>query len=791
MRFLVMRFPLTSSHLARASRACPSLSPSLSPSPSRYAFSTATRQTARSHAKNTKPPLSQRAAAQLSMLNDDDGASRDRHQRYEARKAYASFRKVALTQFQHMVNKNEWAEKSSQYAALGVTSKVDFDCELKLFRSIIHKACALACEGDTVSRKQNPLFWQLRNAFVADDTKGLDAELRHAWHSFLMRSKFPKNILATHEKIADLRFPHEWFPATRALQRTVHLHVGPTNSGKTYNALKALENAKTGIYAGPLRLLAHEVYTRFQAKGKPCALITGEEQRIPKDIDVYFKSCTVEMAPLNSIVDVAVIDEIQMIGDAERGWAWTHAFLGIQAHDLHLCGEERAVELIQSLCATVGDKCIVHRYERLSGLETMHESLGSLKNLQKGDAVISFSRVGIHSLKNEIETATGRRCAIVYGSLPPETRAQQAALFNEPDNEYDFLVASDAIGMGLNLEIRRVIFEATHKRDKNGFRPMGISELKQIGGRAGRYRTVNHAIGTATLDGERREPEARGPGLVTAIEDEDLAAVISAFKTEPKPMKTAGIQPPVAAIERLSTYFPPNTPLSFIIVRLRDIAKLSSRFHLCGLKDMLTVADLIQPFPMSIYDRCVFLNAPVALRDPYGAETLQVFARCVSRMEGGDLLDIPEINLDLLSVKIGGPGHTWGEHLRLLESLHKSITLYLWLSYRFSGVFTSQGLAFHVKERVETKINELLSGISQSEANRRKRLAAMRRESAQNMASPGRLLRETIAQEEPKPGHERVGKWDEEERQQPLFDDPTQLENITRLEPRPGKQAKR
>jgi ATP-dependent RNA helicase SUPV3L1/SUV3 len=191
----------------------------------------------------------------------------------------------------------------------------------------------------------------------------------------------------------------------------------------------------------------------MNAKGKPCALVTGEEQRMPDAPTVDMWSCTVEMAPLNQRLEVAVIDEIQMISHKERGWAWTQAFLGIQAQEIHLCGEARAVPLMKELSALVGDEVVVHEYQRLTPLKAANRSLGGdlTKNLQKGDCIVSFSVLGIHALRKVIEKSTGRKCAIVYGSLPPETRAQQARLFNDPDNDYDFLVASDAIGMGLNL----------------------------------------------------------------------------------------------------------------------------------------------------------------------------------------------------------------------------------------------------------------------------------------------------------------------------------------------------
>ncbi|KAI0199269.1 P-loop containing nucleoside triphosphate hydrolase protein [Astrocystis sublimbata] len=773
-----MRFPSHSSRLAKTTRLC---------LPTSHHALSRPFQTATVHARQSKGK---------SKSKRSGGTSYDHHEprshSYEpprgVRTTYGAFQKLMMSRLDDYFQMNSYDAKKDDWKAFGVHSSFDFDREVKLFRASLVKACNLAVDTDAVSRDDNPLFWSLRNAFITGDISGLMLELKHAFRSFLLRSRFPSSILATHQKIADLRYPHEWFPATRALQRTVHLHVGPTNSGKTYNALKALEKAKSGIYAGPLRLLAHEIYTRFTAKGIPCALVTGEEQRIPEGVETFFRSCTVEMTPLNHVVDVAVIDEIQMIGDTDRGGAWSQAFLGVQAKELHLCGEERTVELIESLCAMLGDKCVVTRYNRLNGLETMSKSLGgNLANLKKGDAVVSFSRIGIHALKKQIEAATDRRCAIIYGSLPPEIRAQQAAYFNDPDNDYDYLVASDAIGMGLNLEIRRVIFEATQKRDYKSFRRMSISEVKQIGGRAGRYRTANDAIktaATAPVDGiDTPKPKPGNPGYVTALEDEDLKFLTKAFRAEAPPLRTAGIQPPTSAIERLSTYFPPNTPLSFILVRLREIARLSSKFHLCSLQEMLSIADLIQPFRMTIYDRCVFLNAPVALRDPGGAQILQAFARCVSTMEGGSLVDMREIPLEVLESDAAS--------LPSLEALHKSITLYLWLSYRFSGVFTSQKLAFHVKEIVEKKIDYFLTSLNVSESARKKSVARQRKAAIEREQREEREKQEREKQEArdlpsspESSNHEGVGEWNEPGHEEPLYNDISELQEINRLEPK-------
>lgn len=293
----------------------------------------------------------------------------------------------------------------------------------------------------------------LQRAYLSGGVSGLRDELEYMLFADDLTSKYSTSNLEAQQKVADLRFPAEWYPRARSIQRTVHLHVGPTNSGKTYHALKRLEQTKNGFYAGPLRLLAQEVYHRFKEGGVPCSLVTGDEVKVPEQGQVArIVSNTVEMVSVGQEYDVGVIDEIQMISNPKRGWAWTRAVLGAQVSELHLCGETRVVPLIRELCALTGDILEIHRYERLNALEVMPTSLkGDLHKLEKGDCVVAFSRVGIHALKADIEKITGRRAAIVYGGLPAEIRTQQAALFNDPDNDYDFLVASDAIGMGLNL----------------------------------------------------------------------------------------------------------------------------------------------------------------------------------------------------------------------------------------------------------------------------------------------------------------------------------------------------
>ncbi|KAK3950121.1 P-loop containing nucleoside triphosphate hydrolase protein [Pseudoneurospora amorphoporcata] len=668
----------------------------------------------------------------------------------------------------------QWNPEHREYRAFGLHSQEAFIQEISLFKDALKKSFGLASTLSLTARSDNPLFWNLRAAFIKGDAQGLTKELRYALQTFLMRKNFSKSTTALHLQLADLRFPYEWFPATRQLQRTIHLHVGPTNSGKTYNALKALENAKSGIYAGPLRLLAHEIYTRFIAKGKRCALITGEEQRIPEDADMYFRSCTVEMTPLNWKVDVAVIDEIQMIADEHRGWAWTQAVLGCQAKELHLCGEERVVDLIQELCARLGDKCIVHRYVRLNPLLPMEKAVGDdFKNLQKGDAVIAFSRVNLHALKAGIESATGRKCAIVYGSLPPETRAAQAALFNDPNNDYDFLVASDAIGMGLNLEIKRVVFESAFKFDGSTQRPLTIPEVKQIAGRAGRYRTANDAARSGEED-ETSVTSTRSkwgaPGFVTAMDGQDLEHITKHLLKDANPITAAGIMPPSHIIERFAFQFSSDIPLGFVLSRLREMARLSSSFNMCSFGDPLDVAEVIKEFKLSIYDRSVLLTAPVALREEAQKDILRAFAWSIANLSGGHLLEIPEIDLEVLDVDPSALNVVKRkDYLVRLEGLHKAITLYLWLSYRYRGVFISQNLAFHVKTLVEEKITNCLESADFDADKQQKRRELLRRQAQSHTKKEEKLLGEVV--EDAPVAESGPGLWEAEGHEDPLYRD--------------------
>ena len=241
---------------------------------------------------------------------------------------------------------------------------------------------------------------------------------------------------------ADLRNPSTWFPRARAMKRKFVVHAGPTNSGKTYHAIERLKAARSGVYCAPLRLLAQEVYETLNQQGVITSLITGQERR-----EMMFSehvSCTVEMADIDRPVEVAVIDEMQLVGEEQRGWAWTRAIMGLPAEEIHLCGDPASTAVMQHLAAISGDEVVVHDYKRLSDLVPETESLGGdYANVQPGDCIVAFSRKEIYAIRRIIERKTPHKCCVVYGSLPPETRSAQAKLFNDPDsgayrNVWDF-----------------------------------------------------------------------------------------------------------------------------------------------------------------------------------------------------------------------------------------------------------------------------------------------------------------------------------------------------------------
>jgi ATP-dependent RNA helicase SUPV3L1/SUV3 len=277
-------------------------------------------------------------------------------------------------------------------------------------------------------------------------------------------------------------FAKEYSPFHRPNIRYV-LHIGETNTGKTYHALEKMKEAQSGLYLAPLRLLALEVYEKLNAEGTPCSLKTGEEEKVVTGAQHI--SCTVEMFHEKEFYEVVVIDEAQMITDKDRGFSWYKAITKANANEVHIIGSKNAKSILLKL---LGDaKIEVKEYSREIPLE-VESKIFKLNDVKKGDALICFSRKRVLEYAARLQR-DGHSVSMIYGSMPPETRQKQVHRFN--NQETKVIVSTDAIGMGLNLPIRRIVFLENDKFDGTKRRRLTSQEVKQIAGRAGRKGIYN------------------------------------------------------------------------------------------------------------------------------------------------------------------------------------------------------------------------------------------------------------------------------------------------------------
>ncbi len=275
--------------------------------------------------------------------------------------------------------------------------------------------------------------------------------------------------------------PKDEYPKARAMVRRFTIHIGGTNTGKTYAGFQRLKAAATGVYLAPLRLLALEAQEVMLDAGIDCSLTTGEEEDV-REGDTHV-AATAEKLNLGAYYDVAVIDECQMIADPERGYAWSRAILGVLAPEVHLCAAPEAKDILIRIIKSCGDSYEVVTHLRKTPLVAMNRVV-DYSDLKPGDALITFSKVGVLRVAEDLR-ARGREPAIIYGALPYATRRQQVEGFL--NGEMQYVVSTDAIGMGLNLPIRRIIFMETEKFDGKERRELKPEEVQQIAGRAGRY----------------------------------------------------------------------------------------------------------------------------------------------------------------------------------------------------------------------------------------------------------------------------------------------------------------
>jgi ATP-dependent RNA helicase SUPV3L1/SUV3 len=469
------------------------------------------------------------------------------------------------------------------------------------------------------------------------------------------------------------------FDAARKLGRKVTLYLGPPNSGKTYAAFERLAQALDGAYLAPLRLLALEGRDRLAGRGVPCSLLTGEE-RVPAD-NARVVSSTIEMVNTRDVVDVAVVDEAQMIFDDSRGWAWTQAIVGVPARELIIIASAYAAPAIERLLLLCGEKPERRVFERKQHVQLMPAPV-PMTHLVAGDAVVAFSRRDVLMLRDQISQG-GHAVSVIYGALPPEVRRREAERFAVGAS--DVLVATDAIGMGLNLPIRRVLFSTLTKFDGVGDRELSVSEVHQIAGRAGRY-------------GMHDE------GFVSVLKEAEAEAMKILRSQLPKePRAPRDFKAPVAPnwrhVQTISQRMGVNKLYAVLSIFMQQLRLDDAHFAVAELEQMLELAEALDrnAASLSLQERFKYAQAPVDSRLPMLVEQFHGWAANHARNgEAGAPHFLDEFD----------------QHGRLdrMEQALRICTLWLWLDLRFPGVYGYLDEVVDLRARLNDGIERQLKG---------------------------------------------------------------------------------
>lgn len=487
---------------------------------------------------------------------------------------------------------------------------------------------------------------------------------------------------------------HELFPLARGMDRRLVLYCGPTNSGKTHQALRHAMDAGTAEILSPLRLLALEHYETLSANGLSSGLITGEEKRV--DGNPTHIARTIETTDFHRTVETAVIDEVQMLADRQRGWAWTAAVIGVPAVTVVMTGSPEAVPLVRKIAEITGEKLEVVHLERKGRLSCMERPL-ELHEVRKGDAVIVFTRDDVHKCRKLLGDAGNVTTAAIYGSLGPEVRAKEAKRFAE--GRADVLVATDAIGMGLNLgDIARVFFTTTEKFDGVSKRALSFAEIRQIGGRAGRYGKAEEGfIGTV-----------RYPNSVAS-----LRRIAKALQAEPERHPLAfGVMPNLDICLKASAALD-SDDLPDVLGFLKDaLVKGDGVFKVGDMAGMLEAARTIRSVGLPIDVQFRYATAPVKSGKSGNLFRLNQFAR---EHAGKGKVQLPR------------PGTQDGS-LESMEALLRDVDLYLWLSQRFPEAYFLDEQAREERRRLNASISKAIKARSSRKKLSRKERAEIVRD---------------------------------------------------------------
>ncbi|TLP38510.1 helicase-related protein [Arcobacter arenosus] len=463
------------------------------------------------------------------------------------------------------------------------------------------------------------------------------------------------------------------FPLARSMNRKLKFFVGPTNSGKTYNAMSELKKANSGLYLAPLRLLALEGYEDLKQNNIEATLITGEEQII--DEDAAHVCSTIEMLDFNLDVDTAIIDEVQMLDDEDRGWAWVNAIIGCPAKTVIMTGSVNALDAVTKIAAYLGEELEVVKHKRKTPLKVMARHT-SLEHLEAGTALIAFSRSDVLKLKQKLQKKY--RVSVIYGNLSPEVRRDEARRFREKQS--DILIATDAISMGLNLPIKNILFTTDTKFDGVSRRKLSVNEIVQIAGRAGRY--GHHEVGF--LGATRRD--------VLEYIKEEFNSPIRTIKP-PYKVKMSSEQ-----LEELASHIKTKS-LTKILKYFKDNMNFDGPFIASNISSMLEAATIIDKREkLSLEDKYLLAQAPITTKSTIILQAYEAYVASVIRNKICRYK--PSITLPKKAVT--------AKDLLLVEDEVKKISLYLWLSYKFPDIFPDYDKAVILRNSFNSFIEKTL-----------------------------------------------------------------------------------
>jgi ATP-dependent RNA helicase SUPV3L1/SUV3 len=480
------------------------------------------------------------------------------------------------------------------------------------------------------------------------------------------------------------------YPLARSIKRELYFFVGPTNSGKTYHAMEELKKSNTGVYLAPLRLLALENYENLQQSGVEASLVTGEEQIF--DEDASHLCSTIEMLDFNMDTDVCVIDEVQMIADDDRGWAWVNAILGAPAKRVIMTGSVNALDAIKKIASYLEEPLTVKKFKRKTPLELM-PSATPLREIQKGTALIAFSRKDVLMYKSKLQKF--HKVSMLYGNLSPEVRREEARRFR--DGETDILVATDAIAMGLNLPIKTILFTADSKYDGVETRLLKPTEIIQIAGRAGRY-------------------GFHESGHIGAIKKSILGNISDIYSQSVKTIKPPfKVKASNAQLDQLSHLLKTHS-LNKILDFFAKNMYFSGPFRATNISSMIETAKIVESHHqyLTLEQKYILAQAPINTRSPLILSGFKFYLSSISARK--------EIKYKL-SININKPASTQLELLKAEDEV-KKISLYLWLSYKLPDIFTDEQKARELRSKVNIYIEKSLKNnkaLKRDDGFRRKR----------------------------------------------------------------------